>query len=92
MNTRLSLRQRFQIWRLRPGVLFASKLAEQQAWGHRNAAQLGPEQNLLMFSHGLIGRLLDAEEGDTCGLSLSPVTSMPPGWVSVEDEQYGAKE
>lgn len=68
--------QYFQIWRLRPGMLLAAKLAEQAAWSHPNAGNLGPEQNLMRLSQRLTGALLDADEGNIQGLCLSPITPL----------------
>lgn len=78
---------RFRVWRLRPGIMFAAKLAEQTAWQHQNASMLGPEANLLKLSLSLQGRLLSAEEGKPDGLHLDPVTRLPKGWKTVESER-----
>lgn len=83
----MGLIDRFLIWRLRPGILFAAKLAEQTAWQHRNASMLGPESNLMELSLSLQGRLLNAEEGQPQGLYLDPVTRLPNRWRTVESEQ-----
>ena len=82
----MTLRERFMIWRLKPGILFAAKLAEHKAWGHKNASMLGPEMNLCSFSHTLHMRLMAAEEGDTKQLFIDPVVPMPDGWVTAERE------
>jgi hypothetical protein len=82
----MNLIDRYRIWRLRPGILFAAKLAERKAWGHKNANMLGPEMNLCSFSHALHMRLMAAEEGDTKQLCIDPVVPLPDGWVTAESE------
>lgn len=72
-----NLIDRWKISRLRPGIIFAAKLAEQQAWKHENVPMLGPERNLIGFSMSLHDRLLRAEEGDKTGLYLDSVTRLP---------------
>lgn len=83
----MGLIDRFRIWRLRPGILCAAKLAEQAAWTHRSTSMLGPENNLMKFSVELHMRLLAAEEGKPDGFYLDPVTHMPKGWEIVESER-----
>lgn len=57
----MNLWQRFQAWRLRPGLEFAARLAEQQAWKHPSAGLLGPEMNLMSFV-GFIKYRLQTDE------------------------------
>lgn len=58
----MTLWQRYQVWRLRPGLAFARKLAEQQAWKHPNANMLGPEMNLMSLAREIGYRLTDADQ------------------------------
>jgi hypothetical protein len=72
---KVTIRQRVQLWRLRPGLVLARKLAEQQAWKHQNAPMLGPENNLMRFSRSIGYALLDADQhGKIDGLCLDAVT------------------
>lgn len=73
----MTLRQRYQVWRLRPGLVFARKLAEQEAWKHPNARHLGPEQNLMEFARSIGYRLTDADQhGKIDGLCLDVTTPL----------------
>jgi hypothetical protein len=69
----MTLWQRFQVWRLRPGIRFAARLAAQQASRTQNSWALGPEQNLMRFSNSLHVRLDNALVGDVSGLYLDAV-------------------
>lgn len=73
----MTLWQRYQVWRHRPGMILAAKLAEQQAWKHLNANMLGPEQNLMGFCNSLYSRVATAEQhGDVSGLCLDATTPL----------------
>lgn len=73
----MTLRERFQLWRIRPGLVFARKLAEQQAWKHPNANMMGPEANLMCFAREIGYRLTDADDrGKIEGLCLDATTPL----------------
>lgn len=73
----MTLWQRYQIWRLRPGLVFARKLAEQQAWKHPSANMLGPEMNLMSLAREIGYRLTDADQhGKIDGLCLDATTPL----------------
>ena len=73
----MTLWQRYQIWRLRPGLNFARRLAEQEAWKHPNARMLGPEQNLMSFARSIGYRLTEADQhGKIDGLCLDATTPL----------------
>lgn len=73
----MTLKQRYDLWRIRPGLLFAAKLAEQQAWKHPNANMLGPEANLMAFARSVGYRLADADDrGKIDGLCLDATTPL----------------
>lgn len=73
----LTIWQKYQVWRLRPGLLLARKLAEQEAWKHPNARHFGPEQNLMSFARSIGYRLTDADRhGKMDGLCLDATTPL----------------
>lgn len=73
----MTLWQRYQIWRHRPGMLLAAKLAEQQAWKHPNAGLMGAEQNLMVFCRSLYTRVVEADQhGDISGYCLDATTPL----------------
>ena len=72
----MRLLERWNLWRVRPGIKLAARLAEQAAWSHKSSSRLGPEQNLMLFSQRLHGSLIDADNGDIRGLCLSPMTPL----------------
>jgi len=73
----MTLKQRYRAWRLRPGMLLAAKLAEQEAWKHPHVGLLGAEQNLMRFCYSLHNRVAEADQhGDFSGYCLDTTQSI----------------